>query len=82
MIRQLNSPGGGGGLGLNNPRAQQPPGAQQQQQPQQAQQQFYDDEPYQANASQFRFGAGKSVRANNFLGSGLGQRHLVFTPFK
>uniref|UniRef100_A0A1I7T2W0 Uncharacterized protein n=1 Tax=Caenorhabditis tropicalis TaxID=1561998 RepID=A0A1I7T2W0_9PELO len=48
MIRGLNSPGGGG-LGLptnnNNPR-------------QSGQQQFYEDEPYQPNASRFSFGGG------------------------
>ncbi|CAB3409322.1 unnamed protein product [Caenorhabditis bovis] len=49
MIRGLNSPGGiglpnnrGAGIGMAQPAPQQ-------------QQQFYDDEPYQANASQLRF---------------------------
>ncbi|ULT97664.1 hypothetical protein L3Y34_005472 [Caenorhabditis briggsae] len=53
MIRGLNSPGG---LGLNSPRGQPggpPPPPPTSQAPQQV---FYDDEPYQANATRFPFG--------------------------
>ncbi|CAP38279.2 Protein CBG21496 [Caenorhabditis briggsae] len=52
MIRGLNSPGG---LGLNSPRGQPggpPPPPPTSQAPQQV---FYDDEPYQANATRFPF---------------------------
>uniref|UniRef100_A0A8R1I8A9 BHLH domain-containing protein n=1 Tax=Caenorhabditis japonica TaxID=281687 RepID=A0A8R1I8A9_CAEJA len=78
MIRGLNSPGGIGLQSTPMPTAPRPPT---QPQPQQ-QPQFYDDEPYQANASQFRFNKNMDQRRETGNLIPIAQRSLgSTTPF-
>ncbi|EGT50598.1 hypothetical protein CAEBREN_06245 [Caenorhabditis brenneri] len=79
MIRGLNSPGGLG-LPANSRSGGGPPPTSQ------GQQQFYDDEPYQANASRFPFGgpSGKIMEQRRETGNliPIAQRSMgSTTPF-